>query len=155
MKEVWERLRKEQTALIEAREGLSRLLSKGTTDIWRMKANMADQLKNYEKKIAAAATKDNKFREARETAAKEQEEALNMERSCTDREATPPAGCQGCERPGCRASTWMAPGPITATTRTVPAAVVGRSPTVLTSRDGVTLSAAVRAGAGATESQAL
>ena len=44
---------------------------------------MSDQLKNYEKKIAAAATKDNKSREARETAAKEQEEALNMERSCT------------------------------------------------------------------------
>ena len=59
MKEVWERLRKEQTALKEVREGFSKIMSKGTTNIWRMKANMAEQLKGYERKIAAAATEDN------------------------------------------------------------------------------------------------
>ena len=55
MKEVWERLKKEQTALTEAKDGLSKLMTKGTTDIWRMKSRMAEQLREYEGKIAAAA----------------------------------------------------------------------------------------------------
>ena len=86
MKEVWERLRKEQTVLKEVREGFSKLMSKRTTDIWRMKANMGEQLKGYERKIAAAATEDNQTREARERATKEQEETLSRERPRT---ATP------------------------------------------------------------------
>ena len=68
MKEVWERLRKEQTALMEARDALSKLLSKGTTDIWRLKTKMSDQLKGYEKKIATAATEDNQTREGSQRA---------------------------------------------------------------------------------------
>ena len=156
MKEVWERLRKEQTALMEARDGLSKLMTKGTTDIWRMKNKMAEQLKDYEKRIAAAAKEDDQIREARERKTKEREEAMKVERSHAGREATlSHTGCQGCERPGCRASARMATGPITTTARTMPAEAVGRSPSVLRSKDGVTLSAAVRAGAEATESQAL
>ena len=131
-------------------------MTKGTTDIWRMKNKMAEQLKDYEKRIAAAATEDNQVREARERKTKEREEAMKVERSHAGREATlSHTGCQGCERPGCRASARMATGPITTTARTMPAEAVGRSPSVLRSKDGVTLSAAVRAGAEATESQAL
>jgi hypothetical protein len=141
MKEVWERLRKEQTALKEVKEGFSKLMARGTTDIWRMKANMAEQLKGYERKIAAAATEDNQTREARERATKEQEETLSRERPHTGKGATPTfTGCQGCEAPG-----YPAPR----------RAMMGTGPTVLRSRDGVTLSAAVRAGASATETQTL
>ena len=88
MKEVWERLRKEQTALMEARDGLSKLMTKGTTDIWRMKNKMAEQLKEYEKRIAAAATEDDQVREARERKTKEQEQAMKGERPNAGREAT-------------------------------------------------------------------
>ena len=141
MKEVWERLRKEQTVLKEVREGFSKLMSKRTTDIWRMKANMGEQLKGYERKIAAAATEDNQTREARERATKEQEEALSRERSRMGRGTTPTfTGCQGCKAPRC-----LAPR----------RATMGAGPTILRSRDVVTLSAAVRAGASATETQTL
>ena len=99
MKEVWERLRKEQTALMEARDGLSKLLTKGTTDIWRMKSKMSEQLKEYERRIAAAATEDDQVREARERKTKEQEQAMKGERLHSGREATI-TGCQGCGRPG-------------------------------------------------------
>ena len=59
MKEVWERMRKEHAALMEARDGLAKLTAKGTTDLWRLKTRMADQLKDYEKRISAAASEDN------------------------------------------------------------------------------------------------
>ena len=49
----------------------------------------------------------------------------------------------------------MATGPIDTSARTILAEAAGRSPSVLRSRDGVTLYAAVRAGAEATESQTL
>jgi hypothetical protein len=58
MKEVWERLKKEQTALMEARDGLSKLMTKGTTDIWRMKSKRAEQLREFKGRRAAAATED-------------------------------------------------------------------------------------------------
>ena len=87
VKEVWERLRREQSALLEAREDLSKLLTKGTTDIWRMKSKMTEQLKTYEKRIAEAAMEDNQIRETRERKAKEREEARKMERSQARREA--------------------------------------------------------------------
>ena len=81
---------------MEARDGLSRLLTKGTTDIWRMKNKITEQLKDYEKRIAAAATEDNQIREARERKTKEQEETTNVERSHAGRETTPSStGCQG------------------------------------------------------------
>ena len=71
MKEVWERMRKEQAALMEARDGLAKLTAKGKTDLWRLKTRMSDQLKDYEKRIAAAASEDNQSRETREKAARE------------------------------------------------------------------------------------
>ena len=156
MKEVWERLQKEQTALMEARDGLSKLMTKGTTDIWRMKSKMAEQLKDYERRIAAAATEDDQSRKARERKTEEREEAMKLERSHTGREAAlQNTGCQGCNKPGCRATASRATSPSSTTVRTMPAEAAGRSPSVLRSKDGVTLSAAVRAGAEATESQAL
>ena len=156
MKEDWERLRKEQTALMEARDGLLKLMTKGTTNIWRMKSKMAEQLKDYERRIAAAATEDDQSRKARERKTKEREEAMKMERSTTGREAAlQNTGCQGCNRPGWRATASRATGPSSTTVRAMPAEALGRSPSVLRSKDGVTLSAAVRAGAEATESQAL
>ena len=71
MKEVWERMRKEQAALMEARDGMANLTAKGTTELWRLKIRMSDQLKDYEKRIAAAASEDNQSRETREKAASE------------------------------------------------------------------------------------
>ena len=126
---------------------------------------MSEQLKDYEKRIAAAASEDNQSREMREKAAKEQSETHNLERSSNrpNKEATPAAtGCAGCAAPGCPASTRRASGPTTNSTPGSgpvagpgPAVVKGVRPTVLASRDGVTLSATVRAGASAAETQAL
>ena len=103
---------------MEARDGLAKLMSKGTTDLWRLKTRMADQLKDYEKRIAAAASEDNQIRETREKAAKEQEETLNLERSRPSKEAIPTVtGCAGCTAPGCPASTRRASGPTPSTPR--------------------------------------
>ena len=103
MKEVWERLRKKQTALLEAREKLSKLMTKGTTDIWKIKNAMAEQLKEYERMIAAAATEDDQAREARERMIKEQEQAMKGERPRAGRD-TPSTACQGCGRQECRSN---------------------------------------------------
>ena len=154
MKEVWERLRKEQTALLEAREKLSKLMTKGTTDIWRMKNAMAEQLKEYERMIAAAATEDDQAREARERMTKEQEQAMKGERPHSGRDA-PSTACQGCGRQECRAATGATTGPTATSAGATPAEAAGWNPSILRSRDGVTLSGVLRAGAEATESQTL
>ena len=81
MKEVWDRMRQEQVALMEARDGLAKLTAKGTTDLWRLKTRMGEQRKDYEKKIAEAAATDNQNRERWEMAARERSELSNSERS--------------------------------------------------------------------------
>ena len=148
MKEVWERLKKEQTALMEARDGLSKLMTKGTTDIWRMKSKMAEQLREYEGRIAAADMEDDQSRKAREWMAKEREEVMEAERSRS-------MICQGCNRQGCRSAAGRAMGPSSAAARVTPAEAMGRSPLIMRSKDGMTLSAVVRSGTGASEAQAL
>ena len=67
-------------SLMEARDGLSKLMTKGTTDIWRMKSKMAEQLREYEGRIAAAAAEDDQSRKVRERKAKEREEVMETER---------------------------------------------------------------------------
>ena len=62
MKEVWERLKKEQKALTEVKEEMSKLMARGTTDIWRLKSRMAEQLREYEGNIVAAAAEDDQSR---------------------------------------------------------------------------------------------
>ena len=113
MKEVWERLKKEQTALMEARDGLSKLMTKGTTDIWRMKSKMAEQLREYEGRIASAAAENDQSRKVRERKAKEREEVMKTERSQS-------MGCQGCNRQGCRATASRAMGPSGPAARATP-----------------------------------
>jgi hypothetical protein len=81
MKEVWDRMRQEQVALMEARDGLAKLTAKGTTDLWRLKTRMGEQLKDYEKKIAEAAATDNQNRERWEMAARERSKLSSSERS--------------------------------------------------------------------------
>ena len=156
-------MRKEQAALMEARDGMVKLTAKGTSELWRLKTRMSDQLKDYEKRIAAAASEDNQSRETREKVAREQALSNNTERSGThpNKEATPAAtGCAGCAAPGCPTSTRRAAGPPSApgsgpATGPAPTGAKGKRPTVLTSSDGVILSATVRAGASSTETPAL
>ena len=75
MKEVWCRMGKEQSALMEARDGIIKLTAKGTTELWRLKTCMADQLKGYKKRICTANNEDTKSRERREEAARKEEMA--------------------------------------------------------------------------------
>ena len=81
MSEVWDRLKKEQKALQEVKEEMSKLVARGTTDMWRLKSRMLEQLREYEGKIAAAAAEDDQSRKARERMAKEKEEVIVMRKS--------------------------------------------------------------------------
>jgi len=74
MREVWMRMSQEQTALKEARGNLVSLTEKGTTEMWRLRTRMTENLKVYERKIAEAAGKDNKKREKWEEEAKKEAE---------------------------------------------------------------------------------
>ena len=112
MKEVWCRMGKEQAALLEARDGMLKLTAKGTTELWRLKTCMADQVKDFEKRICAANSEDTLSRERREEAARIEEVARrrplsnrehtvspDMERAGhrPNKEATPATvGCAGC-----------------------------------------------------------
>ena len=99
MKEVWDRMRKEQAALMEARDGMAKLTAKGITELWRLKTRMSDQLKDYEKRIATAASEDNQSRETRKKAARVQARSSTR----PNKEATPVAtGCAGCAAPDAR-----------------------------------------------------
>jgi hypothetical protein len=148
MKEVWERLKKEQKALTKVKEEMSKLMARGTTNIWRLKSRMSEQLREYKGKIAAAAAEDHQSREARERMAKEREKVMEAERSRS-------MICQGCNRQGCRSAAGRAMGPSSAAARVTPAEAMGRSPLIMRSKDGMTLSAVVRSGTGASEAQAL
>ena len=154
MSEVWDRLKKEQKALKEVKEEMSKLVARGTTDMWRLKTRMSEQMREYEGKIAAAAAEDDQSRKARERVAKEKEEAMEAERSRGMK-------CQGCNRQGCRSATGRTTGPSSAATRATPMETAGRSPLTMRSKDGLTLSAVVRSGgrgfrgAGATALQRL
>ena len=112
MKEVWCRMGKEQAALLDARDGMLKLTAKGTTELWRLKARMEGQLKDFEKRICAANSEDTQSRERREEAARSEEVARrrpssnrehaaspNIERAghCPNKEATPATvGGAGC-----------------------------------------------------------
>ena len=127
---------------------MSKLVTRGTTDMWRLKSRMSEQLREYEGKIAAAAAEDDQSRRARERMAKEREEVMETERSQS-------MVCHGCNRQGCRATAGRAMGPSSAAARATPTEAVGRSQLVMRSKEGVTLSAVVRSGTGASEAQAL
>ena len=88
-----------------------------------MKSKISEQLKEYERRIAAAATEDDQVREARERKTKEQEQAMKGERPHSGREATV-TGCQGCGRPGCRASAGAATGPTATSARAMSAEIL-------------------------------
>ena len=153
-----------------------KLTAKGTTELWRLKTCMADQLKDYEKKICAANNEDAQSRERREKTARSEEMArrrpsINREHAEShdterashhpNKEATPATvGCAGCVATGCPASARSAAG-LSPDPGSGPAkgpAMTGvkeKRPVVLVSRDGATLSATVRAGASSAETPTL
>ena len=51
MREVWCRMEKEQKALLDTRDGMTKLMAKGTTELWRLKQRMECLLKGFENKI--------------------------------------------------------------------------------------------------------
>ena len=75
MREVWTRMESEQKALLDTRDGMTKLMAKGTTELWRLKQRMECLLKGFEKKIYDACGEENKSR------AKHEEEARSRDRS--------------------------------------------------------------------------
>ena len=51
MREVWCRMEKEQNALLDTRDRMTKLMSKGTTELWRHRQRMECLLKGFENKI--------------------------------------------------------------------------------------------------------
>ena len=73
MKEVWTRMEKEQKALLDTRDGMTKLMAKGTTELWRLKQRMECLRKGFENKICDACGEENKSRAKREEAARSRE----------------------------------------------------------------------------------
>ena len=73
MREVWCRMEKEQKALLDTRDGMTKLMAKGTTELWRLKQRMECLLKGFENKICDACGEENKSRAKREEAARSRE----------------------------------------------------------------------------------
>ena len=57
MKEVWCRMEKEQTVLLDTWDGMLKLAAKGTTDLWRLKQRLECLMKGFENKICEGAVK--------------------------------------------------------------------------------------------------
>ena len=161
MKEVWCRMEKEQAALLDTRDGMLKLVTKGTTKLWRLKQRMEYLMKGFENKICKACSEETKSRDKREEAAKSRARGEEVARrrpssnrehpTCPDREragrrpnkeATPAAaGCAGCWAPGCPTparSTSGSSSALASGSSTAPATTgeKGKRPVVLTSRDG-------------------
>ena len=43
MTEVWTRMEKEQKALLDTRDGMTKLMAKGTTELWHLKQPGAEE----------------------------------------------------------------------------------------------------------------
>ena len=168
MREVWCRMEKEQKALLDTRDGMTKLMAKGTTELWRLKQRMDCLLKGFKNKICKACGEENKSREKREEAAKNRarsEEAARRRPLSNREDPTSPdseragrrpskeampaaAGCAGSWAPGCptRARRTLISSTASASGSSTAPAVTGekgRRPMVMTSRDGVSLSATV------------
>ena len=176
-------MKKEQAALLDTRDGVLKLVTKGTTELWRLKQRMECLLKGFENKICEACSEENKSRDKREEAAKSRarSEEVARRRPSSDREnpqrstssdreragrrpnkeATPAAaGCAGCWAPGCPTPASSTTGSSSASasgSSTAPATTgeKGKRPVVLTSRYGASISATVRARASSIEAPAL
>ena len=74
-REVWTRMEKEQKALLDTRDGMTKLMAKGTTELWRLKQRMECLLKGFENNKCDACGEENKSR------AKREEEARKSDRS--------------------------------------------------------------------------
>ena len=48
MREVWTRMEKEQRALLDTKDGMTKLMAKGTSDLWRLKQRMECLMKGFE-----------------------------------------------------------------------------------------------------------
>ena len=48
MREVWTRMEKEQRALLDTKDGMTKLVAKGTLDLWRLKQRMECLFKGFE-----------------------------------------------------------------------------------------------------------
>ena len=168
-------MEKDQEALLNTRDGMTKLMAKGTTELWRLKQRMECLLKGFENKICAACGEENKSRAKREEEARSRdrsEEAArrrplanredprspDVERAGRhSREATPATvGCAGCWAPRYPAGTRSMSVSSTASASSlspVPGATgeKGRRPAILTSRDGVSLTEAVGVGTSSEE----
>ena len=48
MREVWTRIEKEQRALLDTKDGMTNLMAKATSDLWRLKQQMECLMKGFE-----------------------------------------------------------------------------------------------------------
>ena len=102
-------MEKEQKDLLDTRDGMTKLMAKGTTELWHLKQRMECLLKGFENKICDACGEENKSRAKREEAARSRErsEEAARRRPSANRE-DPRSPCQGEGRPpqqGGRASS--------------------------------------------------
>ena len=70
MKEVWCRMEKEQTALLDTQDGMLKLAAKGTTDLWRLKQRLECLMKGFENKICEARSEETRSRDRLEEVAR-------------------------------------------------------------------------------------
>ena len=122
MKEVWCRMEKEQTALLDTRDGMLKLAAKGTTELWRLKQRMECLMKGFENKICQACSEETRSRDrpgevARRGPSSDREyppRGTSSDREKAgphpNKEATPTLSTAGCWAPGCTTPASSATG---------------------------------------------
>ena len=156
MKEVWCRMEKEQTALLDTWDGMLKLAAKGTTDLWRLKQRLECLMKGFENKICQACSEETRSRDRREEVARRgpssdreyQPRGTSADRERAgprpNKEVTPTLSTVGCWAPGCPTPASSATGSSSAPATT---GEKGKRPVVLTS---ISISSTKWAGASST-----
>ena len=57
MREVGTRMEREQRALLDTKDGMTKLMAKGTSDLWRLKQRMECLLKGFKTKFVKPGTR--------------------------------------------------------------------------------------------------